>query len=232
MKDAYYFPHDCNARYDQKLVAVRAVHGMKGYGIYFGLIEMLREANGYQIPSKINLLAFDLQEDEKDIKDILENYDLFKTNGTVFWSETLNQRMGHLTEVREKRALAGKAGGLAKARVLLQQKPSKSVAVKESKVKESKEVATTPQGVLMDKFLKNYRTQIGEPYHAAPADYVLLTKLLKSFDEAAILEKIKLLFLGCTKQTLWFSKEEGLRAITIKNLFSHWNEIYEKKDKE
>lgn len=137
MKDAYYFPHDCNARNDQKLIAVRAKHGMKGYGIYFGLIEMLREANLYQIPSKINLLAFDLREDEKDIKDVLENYDLFKTNGEVFWSETLNERMGHLSEVREKRRLAGSLGGLAKANNLLQQNPSKSLPVKESKVKES-----------------------------------------------------------------------------------------------
>lgn len=137
MKDAYYFPHDCNARNDQKILALRTDLGMKGYGIYFGIIEMLREANGYQIPSKINLLAFDLREDENDIKKVIENYDLFDHQNGMISSPSLTQRMSYLSEVRETRRLAGKLGGLAKARNLLQQKPSKTLAVKESKVKES-----------------------------------------------------------------------------------------------
>lgn len=136
-KDAYYFPHDCNARNDPKLIAVRSNYGIRGYGIYFGIIEILREAKGYQISSKYNLLAYDLREDEKDIKNIIENYDLFIIEGGLFWSESLLQRMGKLSEVRENRRLAGREGGLAKARNLLQQNPSKNLPLKESKVKQS-----------------------------------------------------------------------------------------------
>ncbi len=138
MKDAYYFPHDCNARNDQKIIGVRSVFGMRGYGIYFGIIEIMREAKVWQIPSKYNLLAFDLREEEKDIKSVVEDFGLFDLKNGMIISKSLERRMSHLTQVREKRQLAGKEGGLAKARVLLQQKPSKSVAVKESKVKESK----------------------------------------------------------------------------------------------
>ncbi len=31
-KDAYYFPHDCNARNDPKILALRSVFGAEGYG--------------------------------------------------------------------------------------------------------------------------------------------------------------------------------------------------------
>ena len=48
-KDAYYFPHDSNARNDQRLMKVRMKYGMKGYGIYFGIIEILREQCEYTL---------------------------------------------------------------------------------------------------------------------------------------------------------------------------------------
>jgi hypothetical protein len=34
MKDAYYFPHDSNARMDIRIVELRDAHGWAGYGIY------------------------------------------------------------------------------------------------------------------------------------------------------------------------------------------------------
>ncbi len=183
MKDAYYFPHDCNARNDQKLIAVRAKHGMKGYGIYFGIVEMLREANGYQISSKIDLLAFDLREEQKDIKDILENYNLFETDGVIFWSPTLIERMKKLSEVREKRRVAGKEGGLAKARNLLEQTPSKNLPVKESKVKESK--VLVPNGttkLFIDWWYQQYLAKFNRPYLVnGSKDGSLIKKMVGTF---------------------------------------------------
>lgn len=193
MKDAYYFPHDCNARNDQKLIAVRAQYGMRGYGIYFGIIEMLREANGYQISSKINLLAFDLREDENIIKDIVENYDLFTIEGGLIFSESLLQRMGHLSEVREKRRLAGKLGGLANAKVLLKQKSSKSVAVKESKVKESivlQKSQNSPTKQFIDHWYQRYLAKFNKPYFVQGGkDGSLVKKIVEAFglDTAKIL---------------------------------------------
>lgn len=34
-KDAYFFSHDCNARNDPKILALRSVYGAEGYGVYF-----------------------------------------------------------------------------------------------------------------------------------------------------------------------------------------------------
>ena len=66
VKNSFYFPHDCNARNDQKLINLRMKHGMRGYGIYFGIMELLMEANSYQLPLNYQAIAYDLREDAKD----------------------------------------------------------------------------------------------------------------------------------------------------------------------
>lgn len=49
-KDAYFFSHDCNARNDPKILALRSIYGAEGYGVYFMLIEILREQPEYKLP--------------------------------------------------------------------------------------------------------------------------------------------------------------------------------------
>ena len=46
-KDAYYFPHDSNARQDVKILKLRIKHGWAGYGLYWGIIEALRDQDNY-----------------------------------------------------------------------------------------------------------------------------------------------------------------------------------------
>lgn len=66
MKDAYYFSHDSNARNDQRLMKVRMKYGMEGYGIYFGIIEILREQSDYILTfSDLDSISFDLRVDLK-----------------------------------------------------------------------------------------------------------------------------------------------------------------------
>lgn len=128
MKDAYYFPHDSNARNDQNVMLVRMKYGMKGYGIYFGIVEMLREANGYQMPSNFVALAYDLREDAKEVEDIVKNFNLFIIKDDYFYSESLLRRMERLDNIRQKRKESGHLGGIAKAKQVV------SIKVKESKV--------------------------------------------------------------------------------------------------
>lgn len=115
MKDAYYFSHDSNARNDAKLIPVRMKYGMRGYGIFFGIVEMLRETNTYQLPKNWEAIAYDLRENASDIEDIVLNYQLFTVNGATFWSGSLKTRMKKREEVSKSRSLAGKIGGLANA---------------------------------------------------------------------------------------------------------------------
>jgi hypothetical protein len=49
-KDAYYFSHDSNAKDDPKCVLLIEQLGLEGYGIFWMLIETLRDQPGYKYP--------------------------------------------------------------------------------------------------------------------------------------------------------------------------------------
>ena len=143
MKEAYYFSHDSNSRSDEKIIRVRAKYGAAGYGVFFMIVEMLREANAYQLLQGFQAIAYEVHEDQKMIEDIVLNFGLFEFNEKYFWSESLKSRMLKKEEITKKRQEAGKKGGLAKAK----QKSSKCLAVKESKVKESKVNIKSPSEI-------------------------------------------------------------------------------------
>lgn len=107
-----YFPHDSNARNDAKLLKVRMKYGADGYGVYFMLLERLRDDSEYKSVKDYNMIAFDLRVDASLIKDIVENFGLFAftDDGECFYSESFNKRMSIKDEVSNKRAAAGKKG--------------------------------------------------------------------------------------------------------------------------
>ena len=97
-----YFSHDSNARNSDKLMKVRMKLGAEGYGIFFMLIERLREEEGYKSTIDYDTLAFDLRVEPEKVKQVVENYDLFKftEDGKYFYSDSFNERM----EMMDKRA--------------------------------------------------------------------------------------------------------------------------------
>ncbi|MEG0285994.1 MAG: DUF4373 domain-containing protein [Vagococcus sp.] len=148
-----YFSHDSNARNSDKLLPVRMKYGAEGYGIYFMLLERLRDESEYMSVKDYNMIAFDLRVDAGKIKSIIEDFGLFvfTENGEYFYSEGFMKRMEIKDAKSKKRSEAGKKG--AKKRWGSQDnesdkennsnaiaKPSKNIAskVKESKVKQSK----------------------------------------------------------------------------------------------
>lgn len=90
-----YFTHDSNARNSSKLISVRMKYGAEGYGIYFMLIERLREEDDYSSLADYERLAFDLRVESAKIKSIVEDFDLFEftEDGKRFYSISLNKRM-------------------------------------------------------------------------------------------------------------------------------------------
>lgn len=106
-KDARYFTHDGNARHDPKMLALIKKHGMKGYGMFWVIIETMREENGYKIKQKkyiINSLAEQMQctaeEVSAFIKDCIEEYELFIQDNGFIYSESLLERMAKLEHLR------------------------------------------------------------------------------------------------------------------------------------
>ena len=80
-KDAYYFPHFSNARNDRKLRRVRKELGVEGYGIYFMLLETLRDQDCFSYPmDDVDLLADEFGTSEQKIGAVIANYGLFQIN--------------------------------------------------------------------------------------------------------------------------------------------------------
>ncbi|MBQ7624641.1 MAG: DUF4373 domain-containing protein, partial [Clostridia bacterium] len=114
-KDVYYFSHDCNARYDPKILALRSVYGVKGYGLFFILLEIMRGEEGYKIRCDdlfYTSLSMQTCEDAATLKAITEDcvnkFGLFKTDGEYIWSESFLRRMEKMEEFRDRMSEAGK----------------------------------------------------------------------------------------------------------------------------
>lgn len=111
-KGAYYFPHDCNARNDDKIIAVRMRHGAEGYAIYFMILERLMESADYTSVKDYNILAFDFRVPTEKVKSIIEDFGLFiiekkEDNKDYISCPSLNDRMIPLDNMREQRRQAG-----------------------------------------------------------------------------------------------------------------------------
>ena len=125
MHDDGWFRHDRAARRDPKILLMRAKYGPAGYGIYWMIVETLRETEEYKFPKKhlpALCLDFGYQEVDVFIEDCINTFELFNEDDEYIWSESLLRRMGKYEDLRVKRAESGKKGGLAKA------ERSKSVA--------------------------------------------------------------------------------------------------------
>lgn len=160
MKEAYYFSHDSNARYDPKITAMRSVYGSKGYGWFWILVELMREQDGYKLDmrSKYAYHAFasqmqcEAEEAQCFIKDCVSEFGLFESDEQWFWSASLVRRM------RDREEKSEKARNSANARWSKKTAPDKGLsanaeqpqsaddanafetdALKERKVKESKD---------------------------------------------------------------------------------------------
>lgn len=177
MKEAYYFRHDCNARQDEKILALRMKHKWIGYGLYWAIIEKLRESKNYECVKDYNVIAFDLQVDAGLIKSIINDFGLFTVteDGKGFYSERLKKDMMVKDEISQKRSQAGKrglqnrwedkknnsvdyqqnkemkgdevVGEDSKCIANAKQMHSKPIAIKENKIKEYIEEKDIPNGI-------------------------------------------------------------------------------------
>ncbi|MFZ4413203.1 MAG: Lin1244/Lin1753 domain-containing protein [Bacteroidales bacterium] len=109
-KDAFWFSHDSNARNDEKIIALRMRHQMEGYGIYFAIIERLRESDSYMCVKDYNIIAFDLRVAAEKVKSIVEDFNLFEftEDNKYFFSERLIRSMAPFENLSQQRRLAGK----------------------------------------------------------------------------------------------------------------------------
>ena len=109
-RTASYFSHDSNARNSDRLIKVRMKYGALGYGVYFMILERLRDDPRYMSVRDYNMIAFDLRVDSSVIKSVVEDFGLFvfAEDGEYFYSEGFMRRMDLKDNERQKRSAAGK----------------------------------------------------------------------------------------------------------------------------
>lgn len=114
-KDAYYFPHDSNAHDDPKIIKLNGALGLEGYGIYWLLLELLRDQPGYQYPVELIPDIADRYKTTKEkLSAVVYNFKLFEYDQVNFWSPSFIRRMQIREEIRQVRSLAGLKSGEAR----------------------------------------------------------------------------------------------------------------------
>jgi len=107
-KESVYFPHFCHARHDRKIKRVVKELGVEGYGIYFMLLEVLREQSDYKYPiSDVDLLADEFNTSESKVKVVVLNYNLFEIDeNNMFFSLNLIEFIQPYLKIKEQRTNA------------------------------------------------------------------------------------------------------------------------------
>lgn len=126
MKEGYYFPHFQDARRDIKILRLRRDLGIEGYGIYFMLLEILREQPDFKFPlCDIEILVSEIQTTRAKIEAVIGAYDLFareeKEDGSVFFSPKQITYLLPYIQKKEHAKLANTKSQLAKKEKLAKQ---------------------------------------------------------------------------------------------------------------
>ena len=114
MDNTPYLTHDIGARNNPKLLRVQMEMGGIGLGLWWCLVEMLWENNGY-LPLDYEVIAFSLRwADSKDVEKLVNNYGLFVYDDRSFWNESVLERLEHKRTVSSVKSDAGRKGALCK----------------------------------------------------------------------------------------------------------------------
>jgi hypothetical protein len=137
-----YFPHFIGARHDRKIKRVRKELGIEGYGIFFMLLEILREQSDLKYPmDDIDLLADEFDTSEQKIRVVICNYGLFEVdeNELFFSPKQIEYLQPYFAKSsRAKHAALARWNKVdANAMQMHSNSNANAMQVKERKVKES-----------------------------------------------------------------------------------------------
>lgn len=169
-----YFSHDVSALSDPKIMIMISLHGMVSYAWWWILIERLAVEEDCKLPyNKFTFaglaIAFQISDNlafwkqnvaniananlpdlvEKFIQSLINDCNLLDTDGTYFWSPSLQrrtaERLAKTNAILEKRREAGRLGGLAKASKYLANAKQNLANASDSISKNSSKLANLPK---------------------------------------------------------------------------------------
>jgi hypothetical protein len=149
------------------MLKLRRQLGIEGYGIYFMVIESLREQENYTLPlDSYDDLAYDFATSMQKVKAVVEGFGLFNADANCFYSPRLMRSMESYNSMKTKRIEAGRVGGLASVKQRLSKRQRllndcSSIKGKEMKGKEIKENKNKNM-CLFDELWNAYPNRIGK----------------------------------------------------------------------
>jgi uncharacterized protein DUF4373 len=154
MKDTFYFSHDYNTRTDEKIKLLIRKHQMSGYGIFWAIIEDLyNNANALRLDYEG--ISFDLHTDEKTVKSIIEDFELFVIKDGFFGSFSVEKRLDERNEKSKKaQASAHKRWG-NDANALRPKSDSNAIKERKGKEKKGKKNTNPTLEEFIEYFIKN-----------------------------------------------------------------------------
>ena len=196
-KDTYYFPHDYEPTSDPKIQALIGEYGSSGYGIYWRVVEMLHSDLSHKLPLKQYVflaIAKQMLANAEQIQAIL-NYcidpcELMQTDGKMIWSERVLRNIKEREELSEKRAVAGRAGAIAKQRSAKrgkgkEKKGNNNIVVLDSVIKKNGINLSEEFYNLILEWLK-YKSEKGQSYKETGLKNLITTFLRDSNSDPAV----------------------------------------------
>ena len=100
-KDTYWFRHDSNASRDPKILEMKSIWGYEGYGLFWAIIEYLREQEDYKLKvsekygfrTLAGALSCDSEKLQSFVMDLVNEFDLLRFEDGFLWSDSLINRM-------------------------------------------------------------------------------------------------------------------------------------------
>lgn len=107
-----YIPHPSDARIGSAVISLRIAEGSAGYGVYWMICELLRDADSYKIPADAKRISFAINEpDHELINRVIHTPELFTIDEGGFLSCLwLIEAMGQYDERKKKLQEAGRRG--------------------------------------------------------------------------------------------------------------------------
>ncbi|MCG3693452.1 DUF4373 domain-containing protein [Aliarcobacter butzleri] len=166
-KETCYFSHDANAKDDFKVMLLIEELGLEGYGIFWVLIETLREQQNYKYPLRLlSVLARKYNTTLAKLEVVVKNYHLFVIeDDCFFYSSSLNRRMQKMKEAIEQRVIAGKISAAKRKQKQIEQLKQLEInlSVNDSSERPLNECSTSVQQIKenknKEKEIKSYENE-------------------------------------------------------------------------
>lgn len=167
-----YFPHDATAANNLKLMVLIQEEGAKGYGVYWFLLEFLRQQNGYRGQLKmLDMLARRVKTTRAVIERIITHYALFAVEDECFFSPGLNERMRPLDDKRAAKSDQCRRAADSKW-LKIRKRPYAGAMQEEKRKEEERKEEKTPSSALFSAE-ETEKEEGSSSFMKAPPEYAL-----------------------------------------------------------